>query len=338
MSGSTPFFMNDFKPTFLETDNTFSSSTHKKTISWRDQLKDPIYQFVVLVAGMCRHDVFNFIVDDSQRNDNSLQREDIIQQYTDKLNELNEQFKQRRGYLLLTCKDNPGANDLVYSFDKGAAAAARGGAAAAARGVEYLDRSSFHKEVVMKADEIDKPRTIFVQVGDQKIRKLVRERREEALKLQSDIQILEQRVEEETANDQTDDIVAVDDPLLNMYDRSRAEAQRNDRKRQTFFSNEIIFKPLFQAAVSSALDKVHGRISSNLRLDDLMKARKYKTLFARFVALQVLIFKSNNPRGEYEKTIDYRRLIATENGLIRRLRNISEGRLPQCHEFVPMLF
>ena len=81
-----------------------------------------------------------------------------------------------------------------------------------------------------------------------------------------------------------------------------------------------------------AQEKINARCRPDIKDSELarqmaefMQDRKYKTLFAQLCALQYLIAKSRNPKGEWVKDITYKRHVRTENAVLMRFRRLICG-------------
>ena len=103
-----------------------------------------------------------------------------------------------------------------------------------------------------------------------------------------------------------------------------------------YVSSELLLKPIFHSAVTLAFSKVAGRCrhhtnvlqnspaASPVTLDNhplrrLMREAPFQPVFAYLVSRQILITRVNNPKTVYKKVVDYRRLVAQENAAFVRL-------------------
>ena len=280
-----------------------SKSTQRNSITWRDQMRDPIYKFVCLVAGLSRRTVFDFIQDDSKQ-DGKIQREVVVRTLERTLNELHKSESKARRYASLRVLEKAdGAAILVTDFST------------------LCDR--------VNEGQIKMLSSIYVADDGEraKINTWIQQNQQKLLSIEQDISNVHQKLDEVNSlgtNSPWDDVKVWDtakDPLMNLVDE-------HSRKKGVFFSNELYFKPEFQGAIMVALEKIKSRcgemetFEGKPLLNQLMVNPKLKTCFARVVAMNVLIIHENNSRGEWKGIINYRRIVNQENIAIMRLKRL----------------
>jgi len=287
MENTAALFMKHYDPGPMLSGEAGEKILKNKTctaITWRDQMRDPVYQFVVLVAGMTRKPVFDFIHDD-RHSDGTLMREYAVGDYDEYLKEKNKELKTYAD--LLNNKDKKGASEAAWNKLKYAEIEQD----IALVKQKRKDELEHHVPASMKS----KQKCSLMNFMD-----ACYPEKRQTTKKKDQVQPTQANIQYTTA------------------------CTPVPERRSLFYSNETYFMPEFQAAVLSALQKVQARCTAvKLTLNTLMKESKYKVLFARLTAIQVLISMANNTRGEYKGVIAYRRLVMQENSVIARFKTLT---------------
>ena len=293
-------------------------SSKPSVITWRDQLRDPIFQFVVLVAGFSRKPVSDFVQDDSKKGASSLQEENILKSLKATLTKLKQTQKEALIFasLSLTRILNHNVTDRWGQVVRHKVDSLK----------KLIDK--------VRASEIKSLDTVKMEGDYVSIENYCKRQQQDLPFIESDINQIESKIKEVVDKGSKAPFSTLGQnpgALMQVVDDHAAAGAIH-------FSNEMFFKPEFQSALLVTYEKIRARCGDIKQwkgkpfLNQLMTNNDLKTCFARLVAFNVLIIHENNPRGEWKGIINYRRIVKQENVTINRLKNLLGVRTrSECH-------
>lgn len=304
-----------------------------KTVTWRQQRLDPVFQFVQLVAGAANVNPFEFMYDDAE-DENHVTQLLVLENY--------------RRFLNDKCTDAKGLEH--WTTVRVVPAGADGSRSSSPL---YAESGQQLEKLVQEHQHQNRPIVIYcAHEKAAELRASVHRRVARYEAVVRDIDALHEAIRRvENKQPQTpwshDGSVvhgAVQE-IRRTTKTTEIDEKTNERKETTdaevitnaapahhrlFFSNEINFKPPFQWALLMAQEKVNGKCGivdldarqKSQQLGKLMTDHRLRTIFGQTVALQYLLAKARNSRGEWQKDITYKRLVRSEHAAVRRMRTL----------------
>ena len=305
-------------------------------ITWHDELQDPTYQFIRLVAGFTNEPVDTYLDDDSRAVDH-LRIIRTIRTLRDLQGRWEKRAERLRRIGRATVPDAPRGTRLERTGDDDTWIPPEEGVACvllpprAQADWEPALEAAFHGPQVTQVS----PETgALVPNLRRALEQWQARMQDKARAVQRDLVRIRAAGQREMGRTNP---------------RHRYDAHENERgiaaldRRRTgshshgiYVSSELLLKPIFHSAVTLAFSKVAGRCrhhtnvlrnspaDSPVTLDNhplrrLMRDAPFQPVFAYLVSRQILITRVNNPKTVYKKVVDYRRLVAQENAAFVRL-------------------
>ena len=280
--------------TVQETWRSASDLNPKERVSWRDQMKDPYYQFVQLVAGYSNVAVSQLVFDDSHAMTHLQQLHDIetYQGWLVKLGKIKDK------------QASPAMCNLRVIVDTNCTP----------RPPVITDRKTLTKWIN------DNPqRNVYVTnnaTTARDVREIIARQRRVRQACLTDMETVQKLIysveRRPSANPITQDISGCHATTPHTH--------------QLYHSADVILRPMMLAAKAMTDQKITTRCHIAAKTtQDLYQRPQTRALYAYIVSRQYLISLANNARGTYRKVVDYRRFVRQENSAISTLKRLVGG-------------